>query len=118
MSIKKFMMFGKLLTLVLLISSSVSAKSFIANGFQDEGTVTINNAGQSFHKNMLQPQLVHVNVTTEHTVKPISLGYTALLFNEKTSLTLKPSGPTSLILQDVDRCESVSKLLFPFHYFW
>ena len=118
MSTKKFILFGKMLALLLLINSTVSAKSFIANEFQDKGNVTLNKSEHSFHKNMLQPQVVHVSITSEPSVKPINSGFVALLFNEKTSLVLKPNEQANVILQDADRCESVSRLLFPFHIFW
>lgn len=118
MSAKKFIGFGTLLALLLLISGSVSAKSFAANEMQEKGTFTLNQAEDSIHKNMLQPQTVSVGISSEHLAKPIPLGYAALLFNENSFSTVKPIGKTTTFLQDADRCESVSRLLFPFHIFW
>lgn len=118
MSAKKFIGFGKLLALLLLISCSVSAKTFTANEIQKKGTVTLNKAEDSIHKNMLQPQTAYVSISNEHLAKPMSFGYVALFFNEGAVSTLNPIGKTATFLQDADRCESVSRLLFPFHNFW
>lgn len=119
MSTKRFISFGKLLALLLLIGYSVAAKASIAtNEFQDTRKVIVDKAENSFHKNMLQPQVVHVSMTPEHSVKTVHSGYFGLLFSESNPLLLKPFGQTQTILQDMDRCESVSRLLFPFHYFW
>lgn len=115
---KRFIVFGKMLTLLLFISSSVSAKSFSVNEFQNKGKETLNKVDHSFHKNMLQPQVIHVTITSEPSVKPINFGFVALLFDEKALLAVKSSGQTNELLQDANRCESVSKLLFPFHNFW
>lgn len=119
MSTKKFLAFGKILALLLLISYSVIAKpTVIPNGLQDQGTVSFNKAEQSFHKNMLQPQVVHVSMMPEHSVKPINTAYGDLFYCDSTCLLLQPTTQTHLILQDANRCESVSRLLFPFHFFW
>ncbi|UPT71902.1 MAG: hypothetical protein M0D53_06260 [Flavobacterium sp. JAD_PAG50586_2] len=115
----RFISFGKLLALLLLISYSVAAKVSIAtNEFQDTRKAIVDKAENFFHKNMLQPQVVHVGMTPEHSVKTVHSGYFGLLFSDGSPLVLKPFGQTQTILQDMDRCESVSRLLFPFHYFW
>lgn len=119
MSIKRFLSFGKLLALLLFISYSVAAKASIATDeFQDTRKVVVDKAGDTFHKNMLQPQVVHVGMTPEHSLKTVHSGYLGLLFSDSITLQLSVVGQTQSILQDVDRCESVSRLLFPFHYFW
>lgn len=118
MSIKKFIAFGKVLTFLLLLSSSVSAKALAAYELPQNGALAINKAEHSFHKNMLEPQTVHVSITNEHLAKPTSLGYVTLLSNGSSLSTLKPIGKATAFLQDADRCESVSRLLFPFHNFW
>lgn len=108
-----------MLALLLLISYSVVAKTAVTtNEFQDKETLTLNKAQHSFHKNMLQTQVMHVSIASEHLVKPSNSGYVALLFNDKASLLLQTSRQKNTFLQDVNRCESVSKLLFPFHDFW
>lgn len=107
-----------MLALLLLISSSVSAKSFIAHDFQDNQTENLNKAAHSFHENMLQPQVVHVSITSEHSGKPVHTALNDLFYSESNHLVLQPLGQTNVVLQDANRCESVSKLLFPFHVFW
>jgi hypothetical protein len=102
----------------LLISSSVSAKSFIANEFQDKGKETLHKADHSFHKNMLQTQVMHVSALPEHSAKPLAVAYSTLCYSEITNLSLQPTGQANVFIQDLNRCESVSRLLFPFHYFW
>lgn len=119
MSTKKFIVFGKMLTLLLLISYSVSAGTTSAtNHLQDNPIENLNKAEHSFHKNMLQPQVVHVSMLPEHSVKPVQAAYSDLFYSESNSLLLQPTEQTNLVLQDADRCESVSRLLFPFHSFW
>ncbi len=115
---KRFIVFGKMLALLLLSSSSVSAKSFSANEFQDKGTVTLNKAEHSFHKNMLQPQVMHVSALPEHSAKPLPFAFSALFCSESINLSSQPTGQANVFIQDVNRCESVSRLLFPFHNFW
>ncbi|MGC4041156.1 MAG: hypothetical protein QM710_10315 [Flavobacterium sp.] len=119
MPIKKFISFGQLLALLLLFGFTAAAKPAVAkNEFHEKGALSLNKIENSFHKNMLQPQVVHVNMVTEDSVKPISSGYAVLFFYENTALSLPLTGQTNQTLQDCNRCESVSKLLFPFHYFW
>lgn len=119
MALRKFIAFGKLLALLLLFSSTAVAKPLATKkDFHEKGTLALNKAEQAFHKNMLQPQVVHVSTASEDSVKPITPGYAALLFHENAVLLQQTTGQANEILQDADRCESVSKLLFPFHYFW
>lgn len=119
MSTKRFITFGKLLALLLFISYSVAAKaSVFTNEFQDTRKVIVDKAEHYFHKNMLQPQVVHVSMMPEHSLKTVHSGYLGLLFNDSITSLLQPVGQTQTILQDVNRCESVSRLLFPFHNFW
>lgn len=119
MSINKFLSFGKLLSLLLLISCSVSANTALpTKGFNQQEKISFNKVEDAIHKNMLQPQVVHVNITVEHTVKPVNPSCAALFLIEKSSLEVSPNGQTTTTLQDADRCESVSRLLFPFHIFW
>lgn len=119
MSLRKSILFGKLLVLLFLMGNMAAAKPTSAkNGFSAKGSLSLNKTGEALHKNMLQPRAVHVGTTAENTVKPINHGFAAFSFNESTFLILQPSGRAKEILQDANRCESVSKLLFPFHYFW
>jgi hypothetical protein len=116
---RKFITFAKVLTLLLLVSFSVGAKTtVVVNETTEKGNLSLNKASHSYHQNMLQPQVVHVSITSEHSVKPISIGYAAFLFSERPALIIHPVGQSKELLQDTDRCESVSRLLFPFHYFW
>ncbi len=119
MDLRKFITFSKILALLLLISTSANAKSTVAkNEFNPKKALNFNKDEQAFHRNMLQPQTAHISVGTEDSVKPINSGYFALLLSENVSSATQYIGHTNEILQDANRCESVSKLLFPFHYFW
>lgn len=119
MSTKKLLTFGKILALLLLISFSVTAKTtFAPNEFQNPKTLDFSKEQTALNNNMLQPQVVHVSVTTEHSVKLTNSSFGVLFYGEKPSVTLRPFGQTNVILQDANRCESVSRLLFPYHLFW
>ena len=116
---KKPLTFGKILALLLLISFSVVSKAAVTtNEFQNQRKVSVSATDYSFHKNMLQPQVVHVSMVLEHSAKPLQSGAAVLFYSDIISLPLQPLGQIQVSLQDVNRCESVSKLLFPFHYFW
>ena len=117
MSAKKFIVFGKMLALLLLISGSVSAKAAVTT-MDFQNPASLNKAGYELHKNMLQPQFVHITASTEHSAKPTLFGYAAALFNENARTAARPTLTPSLFLQDADRCETVSRLLFPYHIFW
>lgn len=118
MSTRRFISFVKLLALLLFVSFSVTAKTDMVTNEFPQKKVLFGKTEHSFHKNMLQPQVVHVTVATEHSIKPISPVYFGFLSNVNISLVPCSLGRTSSIFQDVDRCESVSRLLFPFHNFW
>ncbi|MCF6129306.1 hypothetical protein L1S35_06445 [Flavobacterium sp. AS60] len=119
MSAKKFIGFGLLLSLLLLFSFSVTARTAIAaNESSDNRKETFHKADHSFHKNMLQPQVMQVTVMPEHSAKPLAVAYSTLYCSESINLSLQPTRQANVFIQDVNRCESVSRLLFPFHYFW
>jgi hypothetical protein len=119
MSTKKFLTFGKILALLMLISYSVTAKSVrYTNEFQEHQTLTLNKPSDNFHKNMLQPQVVHVSMMMEHSVKLVNPIVGILFAGYDTDLLCLPTAQTHVILQDVNRCKSVSPLLFPYHFFW
>jgi hypothetical protein len=116
---KKFLTFIWLLTLLLLSGYPVAANSaWNTNEFQGQPYESLNKNESGFHKNMLQPQVVHVNAAQEHLVKLVNPVVCTLCFSNNDLLLLQPPTQTKIILQDVDRCESVSKLLFPYHFFW
>lgn len=115
----KFLSFVKILALLLLASCSVVAKNGnAANEFQQHQSLKLNKTADNLHKNMLQPQVVHVSILTEHPVKPIASGLGILFIGFQSHLLLQPTLLANEILQDADRCESVSKFLFPYHFFW
>ena len=119
MSTKKFLTFGKILALLMLISYSVTAKSVsYTNEFQEHQTLTLNKPSDNFHKNMLQPRVAHVSMMMEHSVKLVSPIVGILFSGYDTNLLSFPAAQTHIILQDVNRCKSVSPLLFPYHFFW
>ncbi len=116
---RKFIGFGKLFALLLLVSFSASAGTTITVAeSHNKRAVMLDKEGFSFHKNMLQPQVVHVSMMPEQSIKPILIGYNAILYPGSTYLPVQPIGRVKLFIQDADRCESVSRLLFPFHSFW
>lgn len=120
MSTKQQLFCFKLLFLLLCFNaSSVKAGTFATNNQStSERTLTLNKEESAFHKNMLQPQVVHVSAMPEHIVKSVNSGFAVLFYSERKHLLLQPNGQTNVFLQDANRCESVSRLLFPFHYFW
>lgn len=118
MAVKQLLAFGKLL-LLLLLSNPVAAKTVMANkDCQESKVVTVFEADDVVHKDGLQPQAPSVRVISEHHAKPISFGYTALFYDGSVSLVLGYVGSTQVLLQDANRCESVSRFLFPYHFFW
>lgn len=119
MSTQKFLAFGKMLTLLMLISYSVTAKSVgYTAEFQKNRALTLSKPADSFHKNMLQPQVVHVTMMMEHLGKVVHPIVGILFTGYDTDLLSLPSAQTHVLLQDANRCESVSPLLFPYHFFW
>lgn len=116
---RKLIGFGKLFALLLLFSFSASAGTPIdVSQSHNKRTVTLDKAAHSFHNNMLQPQVAHVNSMPEQSVKPILSSYSAFFDTGSTYLPVQPTGRAKLFVQDADRCEGVSRLLFPFHTFW
>jgi hypothetical protein len=105
--------------LLLLAGYSATAKAnHVSNEFQHQHKTTFSNSADSFHKNMLQPQMANVNVTSEHPVKQVNFGDGIIFCDRKFGFLQQPSGQLCFILQDVNRCENVSRLLFPHHFFW
>ncbi len=116
---RKFLTFSKIFTLLLLISGSMAAKSVrTVNEFQQQPKESLNKTESGLHTNMLQPHVIHVNAIPEHLLKQVHSGFGILFFSDTNLLLLQPLLPTKVILQDVNRCESVSQLLFPYHFFW
>src|SRR4051812_16307900 len=117
MPIKKSILFGNLFALLVLISYSVAAK--------DPGTITefhqqqlsLNKAADSVHENMLQTAIVHISMVSAQPVKAANPGFGILAGSCNVCLLLHPAAP-AIVTQDADRCESVSRLLFPYHIFW
>jgi len=119
MSVKPLLAFGKLWLLLLLLSNPVAAKTIMADdSAQDAKTVTLLKADEVIHKDGLQPQVPSVRIISEHHAKPINFGYAALSDDDSASLVLGYVGSTQVLLQDANRCESVSRLIFPYHFFW
>jgi hypothetical protein len=118
MSTKKFLAFGTLLALLLLTGFSVIAKTVGNTEFQEQQTKNLNKTAHTFHKNMLQPQVVHITIMPEHSVKPVNPGFGVFFYSDTTLLLLQPTPQVNVILQDENRCESVSHFLFPYHFFW
>ncbi len=118
MSKKQFLALGKLWLLLLLLSNSVAAKTALVDNVQDSKSVLLFNAENVVHKDGLQPQVPSVRIISEHQAKPISFGFAALSYADSIRLVLGYVGPTQVLLQDANRCESVSRFLFPYHFFW
>jgi len=115
----KLLSFAKIFALLLLVSYSVSAKTGNAtNEFQKNQPLNLTKSSGNLHQNMLQPQVVHVSILTEHSVKPITSGFGILFIGYQSDLVLHSKAQVTEILQDTDRCESVSRFLFPYHFFW
>lgn len=116
---KRFLAWGKVWVLLLLFSNLVVAKSAVVIAPNTSKEVSLFKAGHSFAKDLLQPQaLSTAGIASEHAAKPMPFGYAALAYDENTRLVLGFVGTTTVVLQDTNRCESVSRLLFPFHIFW
>jgi hypothetical protein len=119
MSAKRLLALGKIWVLLLLFSTMAVAKTAMMVAPETSKEVSLFKAGHSFTKDLLQPQaLSTAGVTTEHAAKPMPFGYAVLEYAESTRLGLGYVGTTTTVLQDANRCESVSRLLFPFHIFW
>ena len=115
----KLLSFAKIFALLLLLSYSVSAKTGNTSvELEKNQPLNLTKSSGNLHQNMLQPQVVHVSILPEHSVKPITSGFGILFVGYQSDLLLRPTAQATEILQDVDRCESVSKFLFPYHFFW
>ncbi len=119
MSAKKILILGKVWLLLLLFSNILAAKPVLDTEIKSTQEVSLFKAGHSFTKDILQPQgLSTARLASEQVAKPMPFGYAVLQYDEITRLVLGYVGTTTTVLQDTNRCESVSRLLFPFHFFW
>ena len=119
MSVKQLLTFGKLWLLLLLMSNSVVAKTVMPNQIcQDAKAVALYKADGVVHKDGLQPKTLSFRIISEHHAKPIGFGYAPVSYAAAVCIVLCHVGPTQVLLQDVNRCESVSRFLFPYHFFW
>ncbi|WP_284652415.1 hypothetical protein [Flavobacterium terrisoli] len=118
MSAKQFIVLGKLWVL-LLFGNSAFANTVMPFGEQQESkAVTLYKAVETLHKDGLQPQVPSVRIISEQQAKSFSLGYPVIGLYESVRLVPGYVGPTVVLLQDADRCKSVSRFLFPYHFFW
>ena len=118
MSVKPYIALAKLWLLLLLVSNTAVAGNTASTQDLASKPVTIFDASETLHKNMLQPQAMSLRVLSEHTIKPISFGDFVFPATPISATTYQFTKPTVAFSQDADRCESVSRLLFPFHVFW
>ncbi|TBX69140.1 hypothetical protein EZL74_07105 [Flavobacterium silvisoli] len=119
MSAKKILLLGIVWLLLLLFSNLTVANTAMVIAPKGSKEVSLFKAGHSFTKDLLQPQgLSTARLTSEQVAKPMPFGYTVLQYDEITRLVLGFLGTTTAVLQDTNRCESVSRLLFPYHFFW
>lgn len=117
---KQFLVFGKLWLLLLLFCQPIEAK--VRCGIeqrQNLETASLFKTENLLHEDMLQTQAMSLRVASEHSVKAFSFGYATLPYSEKGyPVYLEFSGTAIVFIQDENRCESVSCLLFPYHFFW
>lgn len=118
MSAKQFIVLGKLWVLLLLGNGPFANTVMSFDKAQQSKAVTLFEAEDTLHKEGLQPQIPSVRIISEHQAKPISFGYPELAYEVNIGLALGFTGPTQVLLQDANRCESVSRFLFPYHFFW
>lgn len=119
MDTKQFLALRKLWLLLLLLSNiAVAHTSMVIEPCQESKTVTLFEAETSLHKEGLQPQIPSFRIISEHHAKPISFGYPELFYDADCHFVTKSVGLIQVFLQDVNRCESVSPFLFPYHFFW
>ena len=118
MSAKQILVLGRLWVLLLFSNGAIANTLMPFEYNQDSKAVTLYQTEDAIHKDSLQPQVPSVRILSEHQAKPLSLGYPVSEYNESTSLVLGYVGPTQVLLQDANRCESVSRFLFPYHFFW
>lgn len=101
---------------VLLLFSSFSKANAIA--IVKEGARTELKSNFSFHKESLQQETYQLGVKFERTsvVKMFqNLGFFTSDFIESSFFRIEN---LFLDIQDVNRCQSVSIFLFPYHFFW
>ena len=119
MDAKLFLALPKLWLLLLLLSNiAVANTSMVVKPCQESKTVTLFEAETSLHKEGLQPQLPSFRIISEHHAKPISFGHSELFYDFDSRLIPESVGLIQVFLQDVNRCENVSRFLFPYHFFW
>lgn len=116
---KKYLSFLQLLTLLLLTTYSVAGTSMGTTALvQRPSTENLNDSESDFHRNMLQQQVVHLTAQPEQGGKLLHSGFGILPVSSTHFSAVQPTTSATTILQDVNRCESVSRLLFPYHFFW
>src|SRR6478672_6919604 len=119
MMTRKLLSYVQLLTLLLLTGYSVAGKSVsTTSDFKPHTSERFNTSESDFHRNMLQTQVVHITALPDTGGKLLVSGFGMLPFSTPGLVAAVPFTPTTNFLQDVDRCESVSRLLFPYHFFW
>lgn len=118
MSLKQFIVLGKLWVLLLFGNGAFANIVLPCNDISVSIAVAVFETEDSLHKEGLQPQIPSIRIISEHQAKPVVFGYFALSYETNVSLVLGYSGPTQVLLQDANRCESVSRFLFPHHFFW
>ena len=115
---KQILALGKLWLLLLLMSNGAVANTSVPESTSEKKTETFLKTGQTLHKDGLQPEVLSVRVLLEHPAKSISFGYAVVNDYPSSNLVCIYAGPTVLLVQDTNRCESVSRFLFPYHFFW
>jgi len=119
MSVQQRITGYKFWILLLLFSTGAIAKSAVGvTHSQAVKTLSLTKAQHRLSKDLLQPQSGTSRLLTEHSDTPVVSGYAVLSSNNGKYLLLGYVGTTVALLQDTNRCESVSRLLFPYHIFW
>ncbi|MGL2966693.1 hypothetical protein [Flavobacterium sp. XGLA_31] len=119
MGTKRFLAWGKIGVLLLLWSTMAVAKTVVPGSLAPETkALTLVKGKPVLAKELLQPQVLLVRVGVEHAAKPMPSGDVVLTGSLILSRAVHYSGTATTVLQDVDRCESVSRYLFPYHFFW
>ncbi len=106
------------LLILLLLGYPVAGISAVPPDGKTHQTESLYTSRQHLHQDLLQPQVIHINVATDHLVKLSNPGFALLFFQNHGFLPFLSLEPAKTILQDTDHCENVSKLLFPYHFFW
>lgn len=118
MSAKQYIVLGKLWVLLLLSNGAFAYNVLPFDPVPCSKAVSVFETEDTLHKEGLQPQIPSVRIISEHQAKPIVLGYNAIYYEVRVGLALGYAGTTQVLLQDANRCESVSRFLFPYHFFW